>query len=405
MTQPFRVIVFTWDAGGLRLSESLSQAETDERRTGVRSIFAKPAVASTIFEALRYNIRIVAPNYPELVVISTQDEDITDTYFHSDLLPREMRSIGYVLLKRNRLEDVGEQPSGNLQKDALTGQPSGSALRLSVYARENIASVLRAEEARLGSFAVSAGGLSLDQGPRHAGALVAYVSHPEFGRFAFIAVDLPRGGDYLHPGAVLSYEEQQAATRAANTLCLISIMSTFVTSVRDTVRPDHVFLFGDMNYDLNLGTISNARALEALTTTASAQVLQGLQQTDGFTLAMHDVPLRGFKEGISGGGPNFYPSWRMRRGRGLECRSVANSLVPIPPVCFDLPAGGKGGLGWYDRISYRDQATSNYIVHCVEYARIDADSTLQSDHAAVLGVFEVRPVRPVQPPAAGAQKP
>ena len=241
------------------------------------------------------------------MVMVTEDEDKSDTYFHSDLLPAAMPEIGYGLLKRDKLEGVGEVASKAQLIKVPTGRPSGSALRMSIYARNEVLPSLRAEEKLIKKFFGNNGqvGATCRQGDRVSGAIAAYVWHETYGKFVFIATNLPSGADALKVGKGLDYQSYRAASKSANSLCLIRLLSKFVDGLKQEARPDHVFLLGDLNYDVVVPNKRNVEVISELAANLSATKLKELQGADELRMAMNEVPLLGFKEGVSNEGPLF----------------------------------------------------------------------------------------------------
>ena len=103
----------------------------------------------------------------------------------------------------------------------------------------------------------------------------------------------------------------------------------------------------------------------------------------------NEPSLSGYKEGVSNEGPMFMPTWRLTRGRSSNCSSQSG-VNKVNLGCFERPEEGLGGLGWHDRILYKEMGTSYYVVHCVGYNRLDVMNMHESTNAGVIGFFEVR---------------
>jgi len=382
---------FTWNAAGLRLCETMSQDKADLDREGFKAFITRKqeCVAPDFFEDIRSMINI---RKPSIVVMTTQDEDVKYTYFHSELLPSSMPEIGYALLKRDKLKNVGEAASGVVPQKLATGKPSGSALRMSIYANYNIIRELRSEERYINKLFSKKSHATCDQGDRKSGAIVSYVWHEKYGKFAFIAVDLPSGITSLKVGKDLDYNSYRAASKSSNNLCLLKIYNQFVSSLSSESRPDHIFLLGDMNYDIVVPGKKNIELTLELSANITAAKLKDLQRYDELRRSMEDVPLRGFKEGVSSEGPLFMPTWRLARGRPDSC-SPRRDATKIDNICFGQPNDALGGVGWHDRILYKEMMTSNYMSHCIDYNRLDVRNMHESTHAGVTAFFEMRSVQ------------
>lgn len=383
----FSIMCFAWNASGLRLCETMSRSAADAARKGIRG-FLKPAcVTPDFFESIR---GIINAKQPRVVVMSTEDEDSSDTYFHSDLLPKGMKEINYTLLKRDKFGGIGEAASQVPQLRVASGKPSGSALRMSIYAHNDIFPTLKIEEAILAKFFKDNAMLefSCAQGNRVSGAIASYISHPSYGKFLFLNTQFVAGIDALRAGVDLDYDTYREATTAANKLCMINMLNKFVDAVPKAAQPDHVFIMGDLNYDIVMPGKTSRELLQLVSSDISAAAMRRLQQYDELKVALAQKPLIGFKEGVGNEGPLFVPTWKLARGRSDKCVPGDNTSK-IEAACFADPRSG-GGAGWHDRILYKESMTSTYIAHCLEYSRLDIQNMHESSHAGVYAVFEMR---------------
>ena len=392
MDTPLSIMCFSWNASGLKLCETMSQAKADDARKGFKAFITRkgPCLAPDFFEEIRANIN---KRKPSIVVMTTQDEDSNGTYFHSDLLPTSMPEIGYSFLKRDKLNGIGETSSGVPQLRVPTGTPRGSALRISIYVRSELIDEFRTEEKIMDKFFDNNGQseATCNQGSRVSGAIASYVWHATYGKFAFIATHLPAGLDSLKVGTKLDYPSYRVASRSSNSLCLLSIYNHLVTSLPGESRPDHIFILGDLNYDIVVPGKKNIEVVTSLTSNITAAKLKEIQRYDELKKAMEDVPLAGFKEGVSAEGPLFMPTWRLTRGRPDSCVPAPNT-TKIDASCFSQPNDALGGVGWHDRILYKEMMTSNYMAHCIDYNRVDVKNMHASVHAGVTAFFEMRSV-------------
>jgi hypothetical protein len=375
------IMCFSWNAAGLRICETMSQLKADQARTSY--LTRKPkCVAPDFFENIRDVIRTRRPG---LVVMVTEDEDSSGTYFHSDLLPASMPEIGYALLKRSVLDGVGEQPSGVKYTGLITGDASGSSLRVSIYAINDMVASFKLEEKRLrGFFTDGVKQEIIKQNERIAGAIASYVWHPQYGKFVFIATHLPAGTMALKINKGLDYATYRSAVRSANNICLINILTDFVEAVPVEAKPDHVFILGDLNYDIVVPNKKAADIVRDLSANLNMAKIQELHTFDELHKALTDVPLLGFQEGIGGKGPLFMPTWRLARGRTDSCIPT-DASTRVDVTCF-----AEGGIGWHDRIIYKERLTSNYMANCVEYNRLDVGNMHGSTHAGVTALFEIK---------------
>jgi hypothetical protein len=391
MAAPFSIMCFAWNASGLKLCETMSQSKADAARTGFKAFITmkKPCITPDFFEGIR---AVVLRRKPSLVVMSTEDEDSSDSYFHSDLLPGSMPEIGYTLLKRNKVAGVGGNFPASANENIVTGKPYGSALRMSIYARDDVHAELQMEERQISKFFGNDGQLEdvCNQGGRVSGAIGAYVWHPTYGKFLFIATRLASGLDAFQVGKNLDYDSYRVANRASNSLCLINIMNRFINTIAVDSRPDHIFLMGDLNYNIAGGGWTNTQLIEHVSSDISAAAMQKLQQYDELKWAKSEPPLLGFKEGVSDQGPLFMPNWPLKRNRDQGCVPT-NASEKISPYCFSDVPGEIGGIGWHDRILYKEASTSNYAAHCLSYASLDINNMHASTNAGVMALFDMQP--------------
>ncbi|CAH6419984.1 Hypothetical protein HVR_LOCUS1041 [uncultured virus] len=388
----FSIMCFSWNASGLRLCETMSQTKANEARKGFAAFVTlkKPCLAPDFFEDIR---GIIREKQPALIVMSTEDEDKSDTYFHSDLLPKSMPEIGYSLLKREQKYGIGELAAGVPQVKVPTGNPSGTALRMSIYARNDIFPGLKSEEKALNKLFGNDGQVSLvcPQGNRAAGAIASYVWSETFGKFVFIAVDFPSSLESLKVGKGLDYDSYRVAAKAANTICLVSLLNKFIDSLPAESKPDHIFILGDLGFDIVVPNKRNIEVVTELAANLSAAKLKELQKNDELTIAKNEAPLAGFKEGVSNEGPLFMPTWRLTRGRPDACVPDKDA-TKVDITCFGSTDDAVGGIGWHDRILYKESMTSHYMAHCLEYNRIDIKNMHASTHAGVTAFFEMRAI-------------
>ena len=366
---PFNIMCFSWNAAGLRLCETMSQSKANNARQGAIGVFKSSCVAPNFFEDIRDAIR---QKLPALVVMVTEDEASTGSYFHSNLLPEAMPEIGYTRLRNEKFDKPTE---GN------------GSIRISIYTRVELVDQFKLQGlvARLfGDNSVTTA--TCQQYGRVSGAIAIYVQHEVYGRLAFIATHLPLGSILTDLSATMDYDTKRAAIRATNTLCLIHIMDKLVNALPATEHPDYVFLLGDLNYDI---TVPGRHTIE-IATNLTPQGLRNMRQYDELRRALEEPPLLGFKEGMAGEGPLFAPTTRLVRGRGTNC-VLERGAIRIDASCFDNTPVEQ--IGWHDRILYKNLLTAPYLVHCVEYNRVDVKNMHESTHAGVAGFYELRPTR------------
>lgn len=371
----------SWNAGGLRICETLSREAADSARGGVRGLFKKGCVTANFL--VEGQLRdMLGSDGPDVVVMATQGEDSSDTYFHSDLLPQVMASKGYTLLARDKLNKVGEANSG-LRLQTETGVPSGGALRTSVYVQDALAPGFRASTKRL-----SGRNARCTDSGRASGALATYFEHPDYGRFAYVNLHLPTGAARLQVSQGMDFETYRVATKAANTLCLVSAVQRCVLDLPIRERPDHVIMGGDYGCLLDVPGKTAAEIAQMVGRDPSARGMRKLAKDYDELSSILNVPaFRSLKEGVKGEGVDFMPTWQLKRGRDAECQEASAAGLAR---CYQMPgADSFSAIGWTDRILYQNLGSAVSSMECTQYGRFDAGNTRFSNHAAVLATFTV----------------
>jgi hypothetical protein len=385
------IIVFSWNANNLRICETMNQLKANEARKGLLNIFSKPCLAPDFFENMRDIIKNKKAN---IVVVSTQSEDNSNSYFHSDLLYSQMLELKYVLLKRYKLENVGQLDSGLPYDTPVTGSISHAALRMSIFILESDVPYLTLDEPMLSKSYGNYGQVThtFSQVGRKFGAIGAYVNHSVYGRFLFVALDLPLDMTAARITNPAEYEFFRATVVTGNNLFLLQVIDKFVNKVDVKTRPQHIFLLGDMNYDI---VIPNKTNLEIVTDLTSGSLLANIERfmlSDELTQNKNKLPARGFSEGVSNKGPMFAPTWRLRKNRSPdECDGFGDGKS-MSKECFNYEKDNLSAVGWHNRILYRDIQDSINGIFCEAYNRLDVGNTVMTDNAAVFGFFNVRAI-------------
>lgn len=376
------IVIFSWNATGLRICETISQARADASRGKILSFFGikKPCIAPDFFEVLRTEINVKKPIF---AVFVTEDEDATKTYFHAELLPHAMGDIGYALLKRHVLENVGGVPSGAVYEDAITGRPSGSALRLSIYVPQTSFDAMKESQNLLSRAIPNDGEFSpvRKSGTRVMGGLVSHVWHPNYGRFAFVSCSFPEGIEAHNVGRSLTYEAYRETIKASNKLAMIAILEEGIGNLPPNVRPEYTFIVGDLCYDI-IDPNNRPMANQIKDTPATLRKLDELS----VIIEKKEIPFGDFNEGVNGQGPQFAPTFRLKRGRGDDC----NNDEQIPREgCLAKSGYEYTPFGWHDRILHTNFTDMPNQIRCVSYKRLDVGNIHQSTHAGVYGNFEM----------------
>ena len=359
-----QVMCFSWNAGGIKFCDTTSQEEADKALSKFKRFFQGQCIVPDFFIDIQNNIERYLPG---ITVFSTQDESYYSSYFHSKVLPQQMPLINYSLLKR---------------KTIILGS-NDETMRVSIYVRGDLLNDFKFGEGIIKNRSLDDEWIESYE-EKSEGALGSYILHPTYGIILFITIILtPIGGD-IRRG--FTRESLRAYAKAHNNRQLIDILDYFVDSIPDDIRPDHVFILGDLAYDIIIPNKTNQQILTQYATNVSK--ISEMVKYYELTQALKEFPLLGFKEGVGGKGPSFLPTWKLKRGRTSRCEPSTNNKI-ISKYCFESPHQIIGGIGFHDRVLYRDMLTSNYAVKCLSYDRIDIKNIHQSDHAGVMGFFSL----------------
>lgn len=367
------ILCFTWNASGLRICEKNSIQDVENERKGLKGFLfnQKDCERPEFFEYIR---ELIKQNKANLIAITTQDEDIKGSYFHSKFLPNTLSELNYILLKSKELNNVGDLPSGvNNHPDYKT---SGSVLRSSIYIRNDDYKTVRQDEIVLDTKFKNKGQISLtyDYDGRKIGAIGSYVNL--YGRkMLFIAVDLPENKIYeTYP----KYSKRELIN-ASNTMALINIIHRLyeIYSVNDKLinqyKADYIILYGSMNFNIYSDDIIDD--LNSFYKKKSSLI----QKDDLSTLIKNqNEPYYLFKEGVKGKGPEFLPTWKMSNRRISGC-SFEDNKDSKYNFCY---TDSNKEIGWHDRILYFSKYNN---LDCRFYQPFEFST--KSDHVGVWSGF------------------
>lgn len=375
------ILIWNWNADGIRLCSSLAQPEENREREGFWAFVTrkKDCLVPDFFEPLMAHIRA---RKADIVVFTTQEEPVSGTYLHSDFLQERMPEVGYVLVGRVVQDGVGEVASGrSLGRD----QEAEGSLRISVYVRRSLdteftlmqgaaPSPPRAECRAEGSGRVS-------------GMVGLYMTSTTYGRIAFLNVQLPDGNVNFRD----SRKRAQAA--ASNQLCLTSMLDRLVFDLdAANSRPDYVFLIGDLNSHVFIPDSTPSDAASGILTNPSKTNIRNYLKFDELGKLKSQEPLvsLNIKEGVGDSGPVFPPTYPMVRGHPSECApsKVEEPVRLAPTQCYSYVAKTPIFPSWRERILYGDIGDKDWNLVCAEYTRVDYGTTVnESSHLSILGTF------------------
>lgn len=363
------ILAFSWNAAGLRICESLSSEKVEKARKGIKSVFRKSCVAPNFFNNIR---DLIITKKPILVVMVTEDESGSGSYFHSKFLPNIMPELGYNLINKQSKSASSEFDTDESIKKIPTGDPKGSLLQISIYSTSTQFTV----SPKVDTIQCSQGSLLKS---RKSVGIAVHLQHPQLGKLTFIAVQLT-AGPMGKLATKMLYPEYRTSTRASNNLCLTDLITKFINSLEQ--KPNGVFILGDFNYDVVISGRDPHDIIDYVSKNYTTTNVQQLHEHDELKREMKQGLLPGFNEGVDNNGPMFLPNFRLNRGRDEKCQSNLSAS------CYNS-SSKIGGIGWHDRILYKNIDSAPYFIKCKDYSRLDILSMQSSTHCGVIGQFEL----------------
>lgn len=343
----------------------------------------------------------VRGNRPDVVVVALQ-ESASD----SELMNGPASAFAQALSRRGYVAPGNPEVAEALGYGLTTfTKRTMRGLRLGIFVREELA--VR-DGARLGDpwthFCGSS--LGLDNRPwmrdtlKSKGGLVRSLVLGDAGgtKLTFVDVHLP----------FTSSSFKGCAARAAALAYQSECFERLYADVLERENPDYVFVLGDLNYRLSPFEVEEEgecadeapqRVPEETLRLLNA-VIEGNQRWQALhridELQRHRAEHRLPMEGIGNRGPEFAPTCKMCKGRSAGCpvhgaplcdRCGDAGTKDACQVCYAVRQGSEARyLGWCDRILYASRGND---VRCTDYDRYDHGNMVLSDHAGVVGVYEL----------------
>lgn len=358
------VLVMTWNAGGLKFCSNSVVEKAKKKRNKKLSCVPN-------FLSAQDMQSILDNRNPEVCIIATQGEHDSDSYFHSDFLPRIMDYHQYELLTTDRIRKVGEGASG-----LGTGRKSTEMVSTSIYIKKDVFDMFSIAQEQINKEKKNFY-LIQDIDGRKCAALTSYFYHTVYGMFAFTNVHLPTGVKRL---TVKNYANFRRRILDANRVFLNQVVEKAVEEFSFEI--DHHLLAGDFGTVINHPEFTNRELVAAISAELSAVVFKKFIEYD----ELEQLIPKEYKEGITNEGPMFAPTWSLARNREEKCQAIDKS---IDVSCFN-EIDQHSNIGWPDRIVYREYHQNPHLLHCLAYRRIDLGNMKESNHAGVLGYFQVQ---------------
>lgn len=308
---------------------SFCGVETEKEAADYRGNFFKRLVRRAcepvkFFPALRDKIFATKPT---IIVIGTQQEDVSHSKLHSEFLPRTMKGLGYDLVRSEMLKDVGIDAS-LLGADRM--KPGTLGLITSIYVQSHFAELVTVSK-HFGTHYTING--------RKCGALCHYLYTTRH-RLAFINVSLPDSADIASVKTEQNRSHYNQIIATGNELFMLQCLKEFALNEDPEFKPTSVIIFGDM-------------ATSIKTTKTAIEVIQSAQANlsqviaaDSFSETNHLLDITLIEGAIT-----FPPTAGKRRDAPDTCE---NDWQKMPPrACYAADND-------YKILSYR-----NRIVHAV----------------------------------------
>jgi hypothetical protein len=385
----FKIMCFSWNTAGLKICETANQRVAKEERSGFLGMVGikKQCIPADFFSEIRKKVDEVNP---KVVIITTLDEDDSKTYFHSDYLKKSMEDLQYSLLKRDKIDNVGEPGSKNPYtdlKDVNLDNPIKTAMRVSIFVINSIINQVEMDEAQIPPFYKNNKGqkeMITKQGGRAIGTIASYIKYNDK-TFLFIITHIPAGQKILKVDNAIKYEKYRDITVAGNKLAFHDIFDKLIDPIDEKYKPNTIFILGDLNYD-----IKDTNPLEVIKKlSVDAPNYKDYYDKDELKneISMSGSALYGFEEGLNNEGPKFLPTWDLKRNRPENCQTLitTDDGKKVDDTCFNL---NSLSVGWHDRIIYKNY-NDNLKVNCEFYKRLDYKNMNKSTHAGIMGIYNL----------------
>jgi len=423
-----KIMAFTWNTDGLSICKSNVTKKVGAKTQKVGNIInTKNCVVPDFMEELRDKIK-QENTRPHILIFSTQGEPNKNTYF-KDFLNDTLSTIGYYRISYQKFENISEVQSGNKVRTEF----KDGAIRQSIFIensfKDNIVKIKSTSLGYLFNTALTpVQTTNCQDGERNSGAIATYIQLLGYGTIALITVHLPAGVRALgvNSGKSEDYAYYRENIRAANRLCMLHIIEKFIVKVKDDFNLHYAILMGDLNYTIEgaiqSGSKSYKNSLEFIEkaipdktrdfSSYARNLYRGTDRPDVNNIKYADelrqeietskTRLSIFQEGVNNKGPEFLPNWNMlsidasKKGEAKREKRMKNCLkkTESASLCYD---NSEFHPCWRDRILYANagKTTDDQKIKCVEYYSYDSGNINYSDHAAIVGIFDIGNPEPI----------
>lgn len=299
---------------------------------------------------------------PKIVTVGFQEDVRPGSYFHSHFLPDRMKGLNYSLHGRTTLMGIGQTTATGLSQ----ADPFVRGLRLSVYVHSDFR-YPRSTNCKDRFYSSSFF--------RNKGAVAIYITLPDNEVLAIINTHFPFDATSLNKTVL----KRDLMIRHNS----IMLQDQFFNEayrylvLEAPVRPKYVLLMGDLNYRIdpfvNWSAYETGKILLETLQSSPEEYQKMVDQHDELRKQFRKGNLYPFLEGIDDRGPIFAPTCKMEKDRPagscrLEDYSLGKLDQRVPSHC--------------DRILHQKMI-------CLKYDRFDHGVMVKSDHAGVVGLYQV----------------
>ena len=289
----------------------------------------------------------IANSKPDIVVFGTQEDRKPGSYLQSNVIPDLLTPLGYTRVAKTRMMGLGK----TCYKGVFSLDLFARGCRISCYVRNELVS----------NTTTSTTTYTCCYYTRNKGAAAIYCTIQGYQPCVFICCHLPFDSQSLDPSSPW--------TRSASRICLSNYyLNQIIEQI--VISPDYLtYIFGDLNYrmGIDLGDITyqtlNGNNL------GNMDVLQCIRDYDELSQQVTKANIPYLDEGPM----TFAPTNKLAVNRQLG------------ELCWRRGKKNQRFPSWTDRIcgmfNYEDRPK------CTYYNRYENESTIHSDHCAVIALW------------------
>jgi hypothetical protein len=340
------ILCFSWNSDKTQLCETYLENKTSHKISKPGGVFTK---ASSCYNPLFFDsiLEQIKKYDPAIVAITTENDPVNGSYFHSKFLPSSMAAVDPNNSNNNyRL----------LVRDKYVDSDNTNVLRMSIYVRNDNTTIKSVELSK---------GIIFNDNKTSCGRLysgeakgMALYLQTGLGRFAFIGIQIPH-----------RYEGTE--------VCIENMEAKFVNGK----NLDSFFLMGDFANDFTLNDTDKGQNLfDVIDQIRSGSIPTGVTENLPGTTAGRK------KELVPTYSRSYTDKFVNDAGTNRAARTFEDTVQNTQ---------GNLEMGYHDRIFYNH--IKGFLLNCIEYRAILGSPMLLNsnpnvsrtrNHLGVLGVYE-----------------